>query len=67
MPGYREDRRIDGIKPLSAVTKNEATESTDVLRERTLELERERIAADRKRADQPKRSFADLIKRTPSK
>jgi hypothetical protein len=62
--GYREDRRIDAIRPLSAVTKNEATEATDLRREKAVELERERIA-DQLRAGAPKRNFADLIKKKP--
>lgn len=62
---YRPDRRIDAIRPLSAVTKNEATEGTDLRREQSYEVERERIAEDIKRANTPKRSFADLLKKKP--
>jgi DNA-binding XRE family transcriptional regulator len=62
--GYREDRRIDAIRPLSAVTKNEAAEATDLRREKAIELERERLA-DQLRAEKPKRSFADLLKKKP--
>jgi hypothetical protein len=63
--GYREDRRIDAIRPLSAVSKNEATEATDLRREKAWELEREKIADQLKAAGTPKRSFADLLKKKP--
>lgn len=59
---YRHDRRIEGIRPLSAVTKNEATEATDLRREKAVEAERERLA-DELRRNGPKRSFADLLKK----
>ena len=59
---YRHDRRIEGIRPLSAVTKNEATEATDLRRDKVVEAERERLA-DELRRNPPKRSFADLIKK----
>jgi DNA-binding XRE family transcriptional regulator len=66
MSGYREDRRIDAVRRLGAVTKNEAAEMTDISREHTLELEREKLAAEYKAAhEKPKRSFADLVKRKP--
>lgn len=57
---YRPDRRIEGIKPLSVVTKNEATEATDLRRDKAVEAERERLA-DELRRHQPKRSFKDLL------
>lgn len=63
--GYREDRRIEAIRRLQPVTKNEATEATDVKREKTLELERERIADEARAKGIAKRSFADLIKKKP--
>lgn len=59
--GYREDRRIEGIRPLSAVSKNEATEATDIRRERAIERERERIADELR--DKPKKSFKELLKK----
>ena len=59
---YRHDRRIEGIRPHSAVTKNEATEATDLRRDKVVEAERERLA-DELRRNPPKRSFADLIKK----
>lgn len=62
MAEYRPDRRIDAIRPLSVVTKNEATEATDLRRDRAVEAERERLA-DELRRGQPKRSFADLLKK----
>lgn len=67
MSGYREDRRIDAIRPLSAVTKNEAAEGTDLRRERQYEGLREGIADDRRKAAGlgPKRTFAELIKKKP--
>ena len=64
MSEYRHDRRIDAIKPLSAVSKNEATEATDLRREKAVESERDRLA-DELRGNQPKRSFADLLKKKP--
>jgi hypothetical protein len=63
--GYREDRRIDAIKGLSAVSKNEATEATDLRREKAIELERERIADALKASGKPRRSFAELLKKKP--
>ncbi len=63
--GYRPDRRIDGIKALSAVSKNEATEATDVRLEHAWEVEREKIADQLKAAHPPKRSFADLLTKKP--
>ena len=59
---YRPDRRIDAIRPLSLVTKNEATEATDLRRDKAVESERERLA-DELRGNQPKRSFKDLLKK----
>jgi hypothetical protein len=59
---YRHDRRIEGIKALSIVTKNEATEATDLRRDRAVEAERERLA-DELRRNPPKRNFADLLKK----
>lgn len=59
---YRHDRRIEGIRPLSAVTKNEATEATDLRRDKAVEAERERLA-DELRRGKPTRSFADLLKK----
>lgn len=61
--GYREDRRIDAIKALRAVTKNEAMEASDLRREHAVELERERLADQLKQPDKPKRSFAELLKK----
>jgi len=63
--GYREDRRIDAIKRLSPVSKNEATEATDLRRERAVELEREKLADQLKASGKPKKSFADLLKKKP--
>jgi len=69
MPGYREDRRIDAIPRLTAVTKNEASGMTDILRERTYELEREAIAADyrKEHGERSKRPFASLVKDKPKR
>jgi DNA-binding XRE family transcriptional regulator len=60
---YRPDRRIDAIRRLQPVTKNEAAEASDLRREHGVELERERLAAELRAAQQPKRSFADLLKK----
>lgn len=67
MSGYREDRRVDAIPRLGAVTKNEAAEGTDIRRDRQFETFREAIADDRRKASGqgPKRSFAELIKKKP--
>lgn len=59
---YRPDRRIDAIRPLAAVTKNEATEATDLRRDKAVENERERLA-DELRLNPPRRSFASLLKK----
>ena len=61
---YRPNRRIDPIPSLAVVTKNEATQSTDLLRERAIEAERERLA-DELKARPPKRPFAELLKKKP--
>ena len=61
---YRPDRRIDAIRPLSAVTKNEATEATDLKRDKAVENQRERLA-DELRRNPPRRAFADLLKKKP--
>jgi len=67
MSGYREDRRIDAIRPLARVTKNEASSLTDIERERQYETLREDIADDLRKAagGGPKRNFADLLKKKP--
>ncbi|GMU61522.1 MAG: hypothetical protein AMXMBFR34_32850 [Myxococcaceae bacterium] len=67
MSGYREDRRVDRVPRLGAITKNEAAEATDLKRERSYETFREAIADDRRKAQGggPKRSFADLVKKKP--
>lgn len=67
MSGYREDRRIDAIPRLAAVSKNEAAQPTDIRRERQYEALREDIADDRRKAAGlgPKRNFADLVKKKP--
>ena len=59
--GYREDRRIDAIKRLQPVTKNEAAEASDLRREHAIELEREKLADQLKQPQKPKRSFAELL------
>ncbi len=61
--GYRQDRRIDAIRPLSAVSKNEATEGSDLRREHAIELERENLADQLRVAEKPKRNFAELLKK----
>mgnify|MGYP000919599284 CR=1 FL=1 len=63
--GYREDRRIDAIRRLQPVTKNEATEATDLRRDKAFERERERIADQMRVNGIAKRNFADLIKKKP--
>jgi hypothetical protein len=67
MPGYREDRRVERVPRLKAVTRNEAAEGTDIKRQRTYEALREAIADDRRKAagGGPKRNFAELLKKKP--
>ncbi|MFZ5444248.1 MAG: hypothetical protein ACOZQL_29900 [Myxococcota bacterium] len=60
---YRQDRRIDAIRPLSAVTKNEATEGTDLRVEQRWERALETVAETLREKEKPKRSFADLVKK----
>ena len=60
---YSAERRIEGIRPLSAVTKNEATEATDVTLERQWEKAMETAADAQRHATGTKRSFKDLIKK----
>lgn len=65
MAAYEKDRRATAVPRLTAITKNEATEATDVARERTYERAREEIADDlrRQREGTKKKSFADLMKK----
>lgn len=65
MAAYREDRRATAVPRLTAITKNEATEGTDVERQRTYERAREEIADDLRRQKEgtKKKSFADLVKK----
>jgi hypothetical protein len=63
MGAYREDRRIDAIRALSTVTKNEAGTLSDVVREDRWVRAREAIADEQRQAKTPqKRRFADLVK-----
>lgn len=61
MGTYREDRRADKVPRLSAVTANEAAEATDLRRAEQYQKEVDRLAAEQKK--EPKRSFADLVKK----
>lgn len=66
MSGYREDRRVDRVRRLGAITKNEAAEMSEINRERSYEAARDKIADDiRHDASKHKRSFAELIKKKP--
>ena len=60
---YSAERRIEGIRPLSAVTKNEATSATDVTLERQWEKALEQAADELRAATGTRRSFKDLIKK----
>ncbi len=63
MGAYREDRRIDAIRALSTVTRNEAGSLNDVDREDRWVRAREAIADEQRKATTPqKRTFADLVK-----
>lgn len=66
MPAYDEHRRATAVPRLTAITKNEAAENSDLELQRTYEREREAIADDLRRAREgrPKREFAALVKRT---
>ncbi len=59
---YRSDRRADKVPAAHRVTKNEATETTDLKRLTTYELERERLNAEIRRKNSG-RSFADLVRK----
>jgi hypothetical protein len=59
---YRPDRRIDPIRPLERVSRNEAMAESDLRREKTYEAARERIADERRLAHTRRRSFAALLK-----
>lgn len=65
MAEYSAERRIGGIRPLGAVTKNEAAESTDLDVLQRWERLREAIADERREAAAPRRSFADLLGKKP--
>jgi len=59
---YRENRRIEPVRRLAPVTKNEAMEMSDVDRERRLEKEwaTEAIELRRAKSGVPRR-FSDLV------
>ncbi len=59
---YNPERRIEGIRPLSPVSKNEATQATDETLTRRWGAAREALADELRRAQQPKRSFKELLK-----
>ena len=64
MPLYDENRRSTAVPRLSAITKNEATEGTDLRRQEVYERERDRLADElRKQNGEKRRSFADLVKK----
>jgi len=59
---YREHRRIEPVRRLAPVTKNEAMEMSDVDRERRLEKEWEAEAIELPRAKSGvPRLFSDLV------
>lgn len=62
MGPYRENRRIEPVRRLAPVTKNEAMEMSDVDRERRLEKEwaTEAIELRRAKSGAPRR-FSDLV------
>jgi hypothetical protein len=62
MPEYDPQRRIDAVKRLGVVSKNEAAEGTDLRRTTQYELAREAIADERKAAQRPqRRSFSSAL------
>jgi hypothetical protein len=61
---YSEDRPTRPIARLNAVTKNEAASLSDIERDKRVIDERERLADERRAAENPKkRNFADLVKK----
>jgi hypothetical protein len=58
---YREDRRIDPIRALNPVTKNEASALTDVNRERAIEVAWDKVADDFRKQNRPPRPFVQLM------
>lgn len=61
MGAYSEHRRVEPVRRLAPVTKNEAMESGDVVRERLLERQWE-AQVDRARRDAAKRRpFSDRL------
>ena len=68
MPAYSENRRATAVPSLKPVTRNEATEGSDVKREQAFERAREANAdALKKENSGSKRAFGDLIKKTPAR
>ena len=64
MTEYRWDRRIDPTAPLKPVSKNEATEGSDLRREQAWERAREAIADERRKQESKgRRQFSDLVKK----
>lgn len=64
MGAYDEHRRIEPVRRLAAVTKDEAMEMTEVDRERRLEKAREALAVELARGGRrPRRSFDELLDR----
>ena len=61
MAPYRHDRRADKVPAAHRVTKNEATETTDLKRLTTYERERERLNDEIRRKNG--RSFAELVRK----
>ena len=63
MPAYSENRRATAVPSLKAVSRNEATEGSDVRRQQAYERAREANADEARRQSQgPKRAFGDLVK-----
>jgi len=65
MADYKEHRRPTAVPRLNPVSRNEASEATDVNRERTYEKAREEIADDLRHQKEgtKKKTFADLVKK----
>jgi hypothetical protein len=62
MGPYHEHRRIEPVRRLSAVSKNEAMEMTDVERERRLEKAWDAEAAELRKAGRSSpRKFSELV------
>ena len=66
MGPYREHRRVDAVRRLGVVTKNEASEMSEVDRERRLEKAWDAVAIELREAEKEKRKrpFSELLRKS---